>query len=233
MSFTDLEARTSALVKMLRNDPAVEYVGASIGTSRRGASGWFSIQLKPFGQDRKVSTQKVVDRLSAKVSRYPDLDVRFRALQDLGGGGGGTSQGGQYSVNLQSNSATELEEWLPKLQAQLQKNPMFRDVGTDLDEGSLLQNMVVDRAKATTLGVSMAAVDDALYNAFGQRQISTIYSDTNQYQVVLTALASEAATPAALDRLYVHGNNGALVPITAIAHQEPGLAPAQISHENH
>src|SRR5690348_61264 len=232
MSFADLEARTSNLVKMLRQDPAVEYVGASVGTSRRGPSGWFSIQLKPFGKERKDTTDQVVARLSAKVSRYPDLDVRFRALQDLGGGGGGTSQGGQYSVNLQSNSATELEELLPKLQAQLQKNPMFRDVGTDLDEGSLLQNMVVDRAKATTLGVSMAAVDDALYNAFGQRQISTIYSDTNQYQVVLSALPAQTASPAALNSLYVRSSNGKMVPISAIAHQESSTSPSEIEHIN-
>ena len=231
MSFTDLEARTAALVKMLRQDPAVEYVGASVGTSRRGPSGWFSIQLRPDDQ-RKDSTDQVVARLSAKVARYPDLNVRFRALQDLGGGGGGTSQGGQYSVNLQSSSATELEEWLPKLQAQLQKNPMFRDVGTDLDEGSLLQNMVVDRAKATSLGVSMAAVDDALYNAFAQRQISTIYSDTNQYQVVLSALPAQTASPAALDGIYVRSSSGKMVPISAIAHQESGTSPSEIEHIN-
>jgi multidrug efflux pump len=231
MSFNDLEARTAALVKMLRQDPAVEYVGASVGTSRRGPSGWFSIQLKPDDQ-RKDSTDVVVTRLSAKVARYPDLNVRFRALQDLGGGGGGTDQGGQYSVNLQSNSASELEEWLPKLQAQLQKNPMFRDVGTDLDEGSLLQNMVVDRAKATSLGVSMAAVDDALYNAFGQRQISTIYSDTNQYQVVLSALPAQTASPAALNTIFVRSSSGKMIPISAIAHQESGTSPTQIEHIN-
>ncbi len=230
MSFTDLEARTSALVKMLRKDPAVEYVGASIGTSRRGASGWFSIQLKPAGDGRDISTQEVVNRLSAKVDRYPDLDVRFRALQDLGGGGGGTSQGGQYSVNLQANEASELEEWLPKLQAELKKNPIFRDVGTDLDEGSLLQNMVVDRAKAARLGVSMAAVDDALYNAFGQRPISAIYSDTNQYQVVLTALPAQTASPAALNTIRVRSSSGEMIPISAIAHQESAVAPSQIEH---
>jgi multidrug efflux pump len=114
----------------------------------------------------------------------------------------------------------------------LQKNPMFRDVGSDVDEAGLRQNIVIDRDKASRLGISVAAVDDALYNAFGQRQISTIYSDTNQYAVVLTAMASQAATPEALNRLYVHSSNGTLVPLAAIAHQEPGLAPTQISHEN-
>jgi multidrug efflux pump len=230
MSFTDLEARTSGLVKMLRKDPAVEYVGASVGTSRRGASGWFSIQLKPRDDGRRDSTQQVVARLSAKIAQYPDLEVRLRPLQDLGGGGGGTSQGGQYSVNLQSNSATELQEWLPKLQAQLKKNPIFRDVGTDLDEGALLQNMVVDRAKAASLGVSMAAVDDALYNAFGQRQISTIFSDTNQYQVVLTALPAQTASPAALDLIKVRASSGEMIPISAIAHQESTMSPSEIEH---
>ncbi len=232
MSFADLEARTKTIMQMIRADPAVQYVGASIGTGRRGASGWFSIQLKPRDEGRRDSTQNVVARLSAKAAQYPDLQVRFRPHEDLPSGNGGTSQGAQYSVNLQSNSASELEEWLPKLQAQLQKNPLFRDVGTDLDEGSLLQNMVVDRSKAASLGVSMASVDDALYNAFGQRQISTIYSDTNNYQVVLSALPTQTASPAALDTLRVRSTSGKMIPISAIAHQEAGVAPAQIEHIN-
>ncbi len=230
MSFADLEARTQTIMKVLQSDPAVEYVGGSIGTGRRGASGWFSIQLKPLGQGRRLSTDQVVARLSAKVGQYPDLDVRLRPHEDLPSGGGGTSQGGQYSVNLESNSATELEEWLPKLQAQLKKNPIFRDVGTDLDEGSLLQNMVVDRAKAAALGVSMASVDDALYNAFGQRQISTIYSDTDNYQVVLSALPAQTASPAALNTIMVHSSNGGMIPISEIAHQESTVEPSQIEH---
>lgn len=230
MSFADLEARTQTIMKVLQSDPAVQYVGGSIGTGRRGASGWFSIQLKPLGQGRRLSTDQVVARLSAKVGQYPDLDVRLRPHEDLPSGGGGTSQGGQYSVNLESNSATELEEWLPKLQAQLKKNPMFRDVGTDLDEGSLLQNMVVDRAKAAALGVSMASVDDALYNAFGQRQISTIYSDTDNYQVVLSALPAQTASPAALNTIMIHSSNGGMIPISEIAHQESTVEPSQIEH---
>ncbi|MGH8192159.1 MAG: efflux RND transporter permease subunit [Rhodanobacteraceae bacterium] len=232
MSFADLEARTKTIMQMIQSDPAVQYVGSSIGTSSRGASGWFSIQLKPRSDGRKDSTQQVVARLSAKAAQYPDLTVRFRPHEDLPSGGGGTSQGAQYSVNLQGNSATELEEWLPKLQAQLQKNPIFRDVGTDLDKGSLLQNVVVDRTKAASLGVSMAAVDDALYNAFGQRQISTIYSDTDQYQVVLTALPAQTASPAALNTIKVLSTNGQMIPISAIAHQESTVAPTQIQHIN-
>ncbi len=231
-SFSDLEKREERLLAMLRADPAVEDVGSSIGSSWHGTASRYSIQLKPLGQGRSESTQDVLARLSAKAAKYPDLNLRLRAHQDLPSGGGGSNQGAQYQVSLKGNDLAELEEWLPKLQAQLQKDPMFRDVGSDVDEAGLLQNVVVDRDKAAALGVSVAAVDDALYNAFGQRQISTIYSDINQYAVVLTALPSESATPAALNRLYIHTASGTSVPLAAIAHQEPGLAPSQISHEN-
>ncbi|HXS74077.1 MAG TPA: efflux RND transporter permease subunit [Rhodanobacteraceae bacterium] len=231
-SFVQLQQREQRLTDMLMADPAVQYVGSSLGNSRHGASASFHIQLKQLGQGRSESTQDVLARLSAKAARYPDLNLRLRAHQDLPSGGGGGNQGAQYQVSLKGNDLAELELWLPKLQTQLQQNPMFRDVGSDVDDAGLRQNIVIDRDKASRLGVSVAAVDDALYNAFGQRQISTIYSDTNQYAVVLTALASESATPAALNRLYVHTSNGSMVPLNAIAHQEPGLAPAQISHEN-
>ena len=232
LSFADLEKREGHVLAMLRADPAVEYVGSSIGSSWRGAASRYSIQLKPLGQGRNESTQDVLARLSAKAAQYPDLNLRLRAHQDLPSGGGGSNQGAQYQVSLKGNNLVELEEWLPKLQTQLQNNPMFRDVGSDVDDAGMQQNIVIDRDKASRLGISVAAVDDALYNAFGQRQISTIYSDTNQYAVVLTAMPSEAATPEALDRLYVHSSGGTLIPLTAIAHQEPGLAPTQISHEN-
>jgi multidrug efflux pump len=231
-SFAQLQQREQRLTGMLMADPAVEYVGSSLGNSRHGASASFHIQLKQLGDGRNDSTQDVLARLSAKAALYPDLDLRLRAHQDLPSGGGSGNQGAQYQVSLKGNDLAELEEWLPKLVTQLQKNPMFRDVGSDVDDAGLRQNIVIDRDKASSLGISVAAVDDALYNAFGQRQISAIYSDTNQYAVVLTAMASEAATPAALDRFYVHTGNGTLVPLAAIAHQEPGLAPAQISHEN-
>ena len=232
LSFADMEKREQRLTKMLLDDPAVEYVGSALGSGRHGASGWFSIQLKQLGEGRNESTQDVLARLSAKAAQYPDFDLRLRAHQDLPSGGGGGNQGAQYQVSLKGNDLAELQEWLPKLEALLKKNPMFRDVGSDVDEAGLRQNIVIDRDKAAALGISVAAVDEALYNAFGQRQISTIYSDINQYAVVLTALASESATPAALDRIYIHTSGGQMVPISAIAHQEPGLAPTQISHED-
>jgi multidrug efflux pump len=232
LSFADMKEREKRITHMFLSDPAVEYVGAHLGSGRRGSSGWFSIQLKPLGHGRKVSTQKVVARLSVWANKFPGLEVRLRAHQDLWSGGGGTSQGAQYSVGLKGDNLEELQKWLPKLVDQLKKNPMFRDVGSDVDESGLRQNIVIDRSTASRLGVTPAAVDDALYNAFGQRQVSTIYVGTNEYRVVVNALPSQTETPEALNRIYVTTSSGTMIPITAIAKQEPGLAPTQISHED-
>jgi multidrug efflux pump len=126
----------------------------------------------------------------------------------------------------------ELEEWLPKLATRLKSEPRLRDVGSDLDSGGLRQNIVIDRARAAQLGVSVGDIDGALYDAFGQRQVSTIYSDINQYKVVVNALPTQTATPAALDQVYVRSASGKMIPITAVAQQKPGVAPAEITHEN-
>jgi multidrug efflux pump len=105
-------------------------------------------------------------------------------------------------------------------------------VGSDVEEGGLRQNIVIDRDTAARLGVSIGAIDGALYDAFGQRQVSTIYSDINQYSVVVNALPAQTATPDALNHVYVKSDKGQMVPISALARQEPGLAPSQITHQN-
>ncbi|MCC4620616.1 efflux RND transporter permease subunit [Xanthomonas cassavae CFBP 4642] len=233
VSFADMVSRQRRITDMLMADPAVKTVGARLGSGRQGSSASFNIELKKRSEGRRDTTAQVVARLSAKADRYPDLDLRLRAIQDLpSDGGGGTSQGAQYRVSLQGNDLAQLQEWLPKLQAALKKNPRLRDVGTDVDTAGLRQNIVIDRAKAARLGISVGAIDGALYGAFGQRSISTIYSDLNQYSVVVNALPSQTATPKALDQIFVPNRAGLMVPITAVATQVPGLAPPQIIHEN-
>ena len=234
VSFQDAVARQQRLIDMLLHDHDVARVGSRLGSSRQGSSGTFDIELKTHAQGRKDDTFAVLARLSAKAMRYPDLNVRLRPIQDLPsfGGGGGTSQGAQYQVSLQGDDPDELTTWLPKLVAELKKNPKLKDVGSDVDDAGLQQNVVIDRDKAARLGVGIGTIDGAIYNAFGQRQISTIYSDLNQYKVVVNALPNQTATPAAIDQIYVSSTNGAMVPLTAFAHQEAGLAPTQISHEN-
>jgi multidrug efflux pump len=233
VSFEDMVNRQRRITDMLMADPAVKTVGVRLGSGRQGSSAQFNIQLKTRKEGRRETTALALARLSAKADRYPDLQLRLRAIQDLpSDGGGGNSQGAQYRVSLQGNDLAQLQEWLPKVQAALKKNPMLRDVGTDVDTAGLRQNVVIDRAKAARLGVSVGAIDGALYGAFGQRQISTIYSDINQYSVVVNALPEQTATPRALDEIHVRAGNGEMIPLTAVAHQVPGLAPPQITHEN-
>jgi multidrug efflux pump len=233
VSFGEMKVRQARLTQMLLDDPAVKAVGSRLGTSRTGSSGFFNIELKTMAEGRKESTFVVLDRLSAKANKYPDLNLRLRPIQDLPtGGGGGNTQGGQYSVSLKGNDIVELQTWLPRLVDALKKNPMLKDVGSDIDAAGLRQNMVIDRDTAARLGVSIGDIDGALYNAFGQRAVSTIYSDINQYRVIVNALPQMAATPESLNQIYVRSSSGAMIPMTAVTKQVPGLAPTQIVHED-
>ncbi len=233
VSFQDSLNRQQRLIDMMLHDHDVATVGSRLGSSRQGASGLFDIQLKTHAEGRKDDTFEALARLSAKAARYPDLNVRLRPIQDLPSfGGGGTSQGAQYQVSLQGDDLAELQTWLPKLVAEMKKNPKLRDVGSDVDDAGLEQDIVVDRDKASRLGLSMGTIDGALYDAFGQRQVSTIYSDLNQYKVVINALPNQTASPASLNSTYVQSSNGQMIPLTAFATQKPGLAPTQITHEN-
>jgi multidrug efflux pump len=233
VSFKDASNRQQRLIDMLLKDHDVATVGARLGSSRQGASGSFDIELKTHAQGRRDDTFAVLARLSAKAAKYPDLNVRLRPIQDLPSfSGGGTSQGAQYQISLQGDNSDELQVWLPKLVAALKNNPKLLDVGSDLDDAGLQQNIVIDRDKAARLGISMGTIDGVLYDSFGQRQVSTIYSDLNQYKVVVNALPNQTATPAALNHVYIPTSGGTMTPLSAIARQVPGLAPTQITHEN-
>jgi multidrug efflux pump len=233
VSFGEMKVRQARLTEMLLADPDVKSVGSRLGTSRTGSTGSFNIELKTVADGRQDTTFDALDRISAKANKYPDLNLRLRPIQDLPtGGGGGTSQGGQYSVSLKGNDVAELQEWLPKLVDALKKNKMLKDVGSDIDAAGLRQNIVIDRDTAGRLGVSIGNIDGALYNAFGQRAVSTIYSDINQYRVIVNALPQMAATPESLNQIYVKADSGAMLPISAVTKQVPGLAPTQIVHED-
>ena len=233
ISFGEMKVRQARLTEMLLADPDVKSVGSRLGTSRTGSTGSFNIELKTVAEGRDDTTFDALDRISAKANKYPDLNLRLRPIQDLPtGGGGGSSQGGQYSVSLKGNDVEELQEWLPKLVDALKKNKMLKDVGSDIDAAGLRQNIVIDRDTAGRLGVGVGDIDGALYNAFGQRAVSTIYSDINQYRVIVNALPQMAATPESLNQIYVKAASGAMVPMSAVTKQVPGLAPTQIVHED-
>jgi multidrug efflux pump len=233
VSFQDSSSRQQRLIKMLMHDRDVAVVGSRLGSSRQGAAGSFDIQLKTHAEGRQDDTFTALTRLSKKAARYPDLNVRLRAIQDLPSfGGGGTNQGAQYQISLQGNDTAELQEWLPKLVDELRKNPKLRDVGSDLDDAGLQQNIVINRDTASRLGLNIGNIDSVIYDAFGQRQVSTIYSDLNQYKVVVNALPGQTSTPSAIDDVLVPATNGTMVRLSAFSHQVPGLAPTQVSHLN-
>jgi multidrug efflux pump len=233
VSFQDSAVRQQRLIGMLLHDPDVAVVGSRLGNTRIGAAGSFDIQLKTYAQGRKDDTFTVLTRLSKKAEQYPDLNVRLRAVQDLPSfGGGGSSQGAQYQMSLMGDNTAKLHEWLPKLVEELRKNPKLRDVGSDLDDAGLQQNVVIDRDRAARLDVNVGTIDSAIYDAFGQRQISNIYADLNQYKVVVNALPGQTATPRSIDDVLVRSSSGKMVRLSAFAHQEPGLAPTQVTHMN-
>ncbi len=235
ISYEAMSALQQRMADIVLADPAVESVGSFLGSGRGSGSGnrgQLFINLKPLGKGRDASTFDVMNRLSKRSADVPGVQLRLRPVQDLGGGGGGPRGGdSQFSYSLKGNSFNSLVEWGLKLAAEMKKLPQIADVGTDLDQGGLRQNLVIDRDTAARLGVSIGAIDSTLYNAFGQRQISTIYSDLNQYKVVLNASSGETATPEMLKQLYVRSNSGRMVPLAGLARFEIGRAPNQVSHD--
>jgi len=224
------------LAGLVMKDPAVESVGSRLGGGwggGGGGSGQLYISLKPLEQRNGESTFAVMTRLNKMAANVPGIQMRLRPVQDLpsGGGGGSSGSGGQYQVSLKGNDSVELQAWAPKLVEVLKKIPQLRDVGSDIDEAGPRQMLQVDRNTASRLGVSVAAVDSALYDAFGQRQVSTIYSDINQFKVVVSALPNQATDPSSLSKIYVATSNGSMVPITAVAKMVDTIAPTEIDHE--
>jgi multidrug efflux pump len=228
--------QTRKLAGMVMQDPAVDSVGSRLGGGfgrGGGGSGQLYISLKSLAERKGESTFAVMTRLNQMAQALPGVQMRLRPVQDLpsGGGGGGGGSGGQYQVSLKGNDIASLQVWAPKLVEVLKKVPQLRDVGSDVDEAGPRQTLAIDRASAARLGVSVAAIDSALNDAFGQRQVSTIYSDVNQFKVVLSALPNQATDPSALERLYVRSNSGAMVPIGALTKMQEGVAPTEVSHE--
>ena len=223
------------IAALVLKDAAVESVGSRLGGGwggGGGGSGQLYISLKPLAERGGESTFAVMTRLNKMAGEVPGVRLRLRPVQDLpSGGGGGGNSGGQYQVSLKGNDIASLQQWTPKLVEALKKIPQLRDVGSDVDEAGPRQMLQIDRDTAARLGVSVGAIDSALYDAFGQRQVSTIYSDINQFKVVVSALPNQATDPGALERIYVRASGGSMVPITAVTKMVDTVAPTEVNHE--
>ena len=233
ISPTQLTERAREVAAVFQADPAV----LDVSTIVNGGNGaHLFVDLKPPGDrpgERHVAVQQVVDRLAAHFKNVSDLDVAVSAVQFFGGGGGmGGGSVGRYSFQLDSVDGTPLQEPTLRLEHVMRGMKQFSDVTSSFDGIGTQQMVQVDRAVAARLQVSMGQIDSALYHAFGQSQVSTIYSDINQYRVVLTSDRAGNLNPQGLLGTYVRNSQGKMIPLSALATIQPHLAPASVSHFN-
>ncbi len=236
ISIPRLSALQDRAAEIVRHDPAVAEVTGFVGVGSINPTpnaGRLTIALKPRAE-RTDSAQVVAVRIQDSLAGLPGLTVFTQPVQDIQIGTRIART--QYQYTLVDTDAAELKLWSGKLQNELTANPLFLDVATDQEDNGLRINVDVDRAAAMRLGVSMQAIQDTLYDAFGQRQISTIFAQANQYRVVLEADPAWLANPDALSRLRVPGTAGttgiaAQVPLSEIAHIVRTTAPLVITHE--
>ncbi len=227
-AMADLQQRASETAMA---DPAVEGVGSSIGTSGFNSSvnrGTLFISLKPLGQ-RGDTTAEVARRLRNNLNKIPGLRASMRPAQDLRSGG--RSSDATYQFTLWDPDLEELNLWMPRVMEQLQQLPELVDVNPDREQGGLQANVVIDRLVASRLGVRIQDIDNALNNAFSQRQIATIYNQRNQYRVILEIDPNLQRDPTDLTKIYVPGKDGVQVPLAAVAHVERGISPLVINHQ--
>ncbi len=236
ISPTLLAGRVQQVAAVMQADPAVQDVTAVLG-GNGGAVGnqaQMFVDLKPYGSapgDRDKTVKQVIERLDQHYKKLADLEVSLTPVQFFGNGGGGGGSGqGQYQFQLTSTSGAGLQEPTLKLAQRMRGMKQFRDVSTSFDSIGKQQLLTVDRETAARLHVSMAMVDTALNDAFGEHPVSTIYSDINQYRVVLTSSGAKSLSPATLLNTYVRNSLGAMIPLSAVAHIAPNIAPVSISH---
>ncbi|MBV9112606.1 MAG: efflux RND transporter permease subunit [Hyphomicrobiales bacterium] len=209
-------------------DPAVAGVSAFVGGQSTVNHGTFYVSLKPEAE-RKLSALQVIARMREKLDTLPGLRVYFFPVQDLRSG---ARQGkAQYQFTLWDPNFAELVEWFPRVLERIRKVPGLVDVASDREKGGLEANVVIDRSAASRLGVAIQDIDNALGDAYSQRQISTIFSQRNQYRVVLEVIPSRSRDPSDFADLYVPGRNHAAVPLAAVAHVERTSAPLVVNHQ--
>src|SRR6202040_2150349 len=167
--------------------------------------------------------------MGGKAARGAGIGVLLKASQDIRIGGQETK--GQYIYSLDKQSEDDLNTFVPQLMAALKKNPKLKDLTTDQQQQGLQSNVVVDRVKASQLGIQPQQVDSALYSAFGQRAVSVVYNDRDQFHVILEALPQYLANPTALDKIYISGTSHVQVPLSAIAHFQTSNTPTAINHQ--
>src|SRR5262249_2574062 len=195
ISFPAMRARSEALMRILGEEPDIDHANSFIGGQGVGNTGTAFIALRPRNQ-RKASADQIIARLRPKLLSVPGIALYLQSVQDVRIGGRFART--QYQYTLQDANLDELMAFAPRMASKLRTLPMVRDVATDQQTAGLALDVVVDRDSAARLGVTMKAIDDTLYDAFGQRQVATLYGARNQYHVVLEVKPERAQTPEAV-----------------------------------
>ncbi len=232
ISFSAMAELQKKVAGIVLADPAVEslasFIGAAQGSSTAN-NGRMFITLKPL-PERKDSADVVVNRLRKQLGRVVGINLYLQAVQDLRIGG--RLSKAQFQYALQASDLNELGEWSTKLVDKLRQAPELRDVTSDQQTSGLQMNVVIDRDAAARMGVSLISIDNTLYDAFGQRQVSTIYTAYNQHHVVLEANPSLQLDPAALNKIYVRSNTGRQVPLSSVAKFEVSNTSLSVNHQS-
>ena len=228
ISFTAMKGKMSQFVNIVMKDPAVSTIVGFAGGNTTYNTGRMFIMLKPLSE-RKISADQVIGRLRGKLAVVPGATLYMQSAQDLTIGG--RMGQAQYQYTLQGENLAEMNEWSPRLLQKLRALPQLRDVNTDQQDKGLEASVVIDRDTASRLGVSASAIDSALYDAFGQRQVSIMYRQLNQYHVVMEVAPEFANSTDALQSIYVRAQNGTAVPLASFAHFGPSNTPLGVNHQ--
>ena len=229
-SFTAMKQRMARFVDIIKADPAVAnvvaFTGSGGGTTTN--TGRMFISLKPL-DERKVSADEIIRRLRRQLATVEGASLFLQATQDLRVGGRGGNA--QYQYTIQSENLDDLVKWGPILLQELRKVPVVTDVNSDQQNSGLQASLDYDRATAQRLGITPQAIDATLYDAFGQRQVSTMYTQLNQYHVVMEVEPRYWQSPEGLKEIYLHPPDGGIVPLSTVAHYGPATAPLAVNHQ--
>ncbi|HEX2657690.1 MAG TPA: efflux RND transporter permease subunit, partial [Polyangia bacterium] len=231
VSFTAMASKQEAVAAIIGRDPDVATVSSFIGADGSNptlSSGRLSITLKPR-KERDASASAIIARLAPQLGDVPDMQVFLQAAQDLQIESRQSRT--QYQYTLEDADPAELAAWAPRVLERLQALPGLADVASDEQDGALRLSLVIDRDTASRLGVTAQAIDDTLYDAFGQRPVSTIFTQLNLYRVILEVAPAFQQSPSGLDQIYVRGTSGQAVPLSAFSRYEEARAPLSIGHE--
>jgi len=230
-SFPAMAAKQQALAEVILHDPAVESLSSFIGVDGINTtlnSGRILINLKPL-EERKLDATTIMHRLQAQLTKVEGITLYMQPIQDLTVEDRVSRTLFQYT--LEDPDINELNTWTARLMERLKTLPQLQDLATDQQTGGAATRLVIDRATASRLGITPQMIDDTLYDAFGQRQISTLFTQLNQYHVILEAMPDFQKDPAKLENIYVRSTGGGQVPLSAFTHFEQGSAPLSVNHQ--